>query len=265
MVDLAGKRILISGASEGLGRALAVALGAKGARLALLARSGDGLAETAALALQAGAPQVLLFKGDVSKPAARALADRAARRLGGLDVLVNNAGVHAFAAVADMPEALLLETLQVNLLGPLRLIQGALPHLRDSQGTVVNVGSSLAWRAIPHGGAYSASKAALSRLGEALRDEEAFRGLRVLQFDPGVVATGLRSHALRHGVDLDENPAALPYPRGAGRTARELVRALERGRSRYFSAAWQVRLWAKVLAPFFGGSLDGRMRMRGGE
>jgi 3-oxoacyl-[acyl-carrier protein] reductase len=262
---LNGKRILLSGASEGLGRAMAVALGAEGAQLALLARSGKGLARTAALALAAGAPQALVFKGDVSKPSARALADRAARRLGGLDVLINNAGVHAFAPVAALPEPLLLATLQVNLLGPLRLIQGALPHLRRSRGTVVNVGSSLAWRAIPQGGAYSASKAALSRLGEALRDEESGHGLRVLQFDPGVVLTGLRGHALRHGVALDEDPAGLPYPRSAEHTALELVRALERGRSRYFSAAWPVRWWAKVLAPFFGDALDARMRAGGGN
>ena len=85
----------------------------------------------------------------------------------------------------------------------------------------------------------------------------------MLQFDPGVVATGLRSHALRHGVDLEENPTALPYPRSAERTAMDLVMALERGRSRYFSAAWQVEFWAKMLAPFFGDKLDGRMRMRG--
>jgi NAD(P)-dependent dehydrogenase (short-subunit alcohol dehydrogenase family) len=264
-MDLRDKRILVSGASEGLGRAVAVALGAQGARLALLARSRPGLAKTAALALKAGAPVALVVQGDVSTPAARGLAARAARRLGGLDVLINNAGVHAFAPVAALPEALLLETLQVNLLGPLRLIQGALPHLREAQGTVVNVGSSLAWRAIPNGGAYSASKAALSRLGEALRDEEALRGLRVLQFDPGVVLTGLRLHALRHGVQLEEDPATLPYPRSAERTAQELVRALERGRSRYFSAAWPVRFWAKILAPFFSGTLDARMRADSGE
>ena len=258
-MQLKDKRILISGASEGLGRALALALGAQGARLALMARSNEGLEETAELAARAGAPQALVFKGDVSKPAARALADRAARRLGGLDVLINNAGVHAFAPVAEMPESLLEESLQVNLLGPLRLIQGALPHLRQSRGTVVNVGSSLAWRAIPNGGAYSASKAALSRLGEALRDEERANGLRVLQFDPGVLLTDLRRNALRHGVDLDEDPSTLPYPRSAGATAAELVRALEQGRSRVFSAAWPVRWWGKVLAPFFSEFLDARM------
>jgi NAD(P)-dependent dehydrogenase (short-subunit alcohol dehydrogenase family) len=262
-MDLRDKRILISGASEGLGRALAVALGAKGARLGLLARSSRGLVQSAALALKAGAPEALVFKGDVSKPAVRVLVARAVRRLGGLDVLINNAGVHAFAPVAAMPEALLLEILQVNLLGPLRLTQAALPALRKGRGTVVNVGSSLAWRAIPNGGAYSASKAALSRLGEALRDEEAQGGLRVLQFDPGVVLTGLRRNALRHGVELQEDPSGLPYPRSAEATAGELVRALEAGRSRVISAAWPVRLWAKVLAPFFGETLDARMRLAG--
>jgi NAD(P)-dependent dehydrogenase (short-subunit alcohol dehydrogenase family) len=260
-MKLRGKRILISGASDGLGRALALALGAKGARLGLLARSGRGLAQTAVLATAAGASETLVFKGDVSKASVRAVAARAVLRLGGLDALINNAGVHAFAPLSGVPDALLLETLQVNLLGPLRLIQAVLPALRQSRGTVVNVGSSLAWRAIPNGGAYSASKAALSRLGEALRDEESGGGVKVLQFDPGVVLTRLRSHALRHGVVVDEDSGSLPYPRSAEATAAELVVALEAGRSRVLSAAWQVRWWAKVLAPFFSDTLDARMRV----
>jgi NAD(P)-dependent dehydrogenase (short-subunit alcohol dehydrogenase family) len=259
-MNLKDKRVLISGASGGLGRALAVELGRRGARLILLARSRQGLGETEALARQAGAPDVMLLRGDVSKAAVKNLVARALRDEGGLDVLVNNAGVHAFAPVADLPEALLREALEVNLLGPLRLTQAALPSLRRSKGLVVNIGSTLGYRAIPNASAYCASKGALARFSESLRDEEAKRGVRVLHASPGVVLTGLRDNALRHNADVTPQ-GSLPYPRGAEETAVEICDAMQKGRRELISAAWPVKLWAKVLAPFFGGMLDRRMRL----
>lgn len=259
------RRILLTGASSGLGRAVAVALGRRGARLVLVARSRQGLAETAALALAAGAGEVHVLRGDLAKSSCRALPGRAAALLGGLDVLINNAGVHALAALATVPESLVREALQVNLFGPLRMLQGALPHLRASRGLVVNVGSTLAWRSIPLGGIYSASKAAAARLHESLRDEEARHGVRVLQFDPGVILTPLRSNALKHGAPVEQDSGKLPFPRGAEATAEELLRAMELGRSRDISAAWPVRVWCRVLAPWFGGFLDGRMALKDGS
>jgi short-subunit dehydrogenase len=253
-------RVLISGASGGLGRALAVELGRRGGRLILLARSRSGLAETEALARQAGAAQTLLLRADVAKPAVRAQAVRAIRLLGGLDLLVNNAGVHAFAPVAELPEALLREALEVNLFGALRLTQAALPYLRRSHGCVANIGSTLGYRAIPNAAAYCATKGALARFSESLRDEEARHGVRVLHASPGVVLTGLRDNALRHGVDVAPQ-GQLPYPRSAQQTAAEICDALEQGRRELISAAWPVRFWAKVLAPWFGGLLDRRMRL----
>ena len=254
-------RILISGASAGLGRALAVELGSRGARLALCARDREGLARTEAMAEAAGASEVRVYRCDVSKPSARALPGRVARDLGGLDAVVNNAGVHAFASVAELPEILLQEALQVNLFGVLRLTQGSLPFLRESKGLVVNIGSTLGYRSIPMGGAYSATKGALARLSESLRDEEARFGVSVLHLSPGVVLTGLRKHALTHNVDV-AGPGRLPYPREAVATAKDIADAMARGEREAISAAWQVKLWAKVLAPFFGRSVDERMRIR---
>jgi len=163
--------------------------------------------------------------------------------------------------VADLPEALLTEALQVNLFGALRLTQGALPHLRQSRGLVVNVGSTLGYRSIPNAAAYCATKGALARLSESLRDEEARHGVRVLHFSPGVVLTGLRRNALTHGVDVP-GPSTLPFPREAEDTARELADAMEAGARERISAAFPVKLWARVLAPWFGGALDRRMRLK---
>lgn len=259
-MDLRGKRILVSGASSGLGRALAVELGRRGARLALLARGRSALERTAGLVREAGSPKALVVRADVAKPAVRSLAARAVRALGGLDVLVNNAGIHAFAPVADLPEALLRRALEVNLFGVLRLTQACLPALRESRGLVANIGSTLGYRAIPNASAYCASKGALARFSESLRDEEARHGVRVLHFSPGVVLTGLRDHALRHGVEVQPQ-AGLPYPRSAEATARELADALARGERERISAAWPVKLWARVLAPWAGGVVDRRMRL----
>lgn len=259
-MQIEGAVTLISGASGGLGRALAVELAKRGAKLALCARDREGLAKTEALAEAAGCDEIRLYRCDISKPAARALPARVARDFGGLDALVNNAGVHAFSTVAELPESLLQEALQVNLFGALRLTQGALPALRASHGLVVNIGSTLGYRAIPTGGAYSATKAALARLSEALRDEETKNGVSVLHLNPGVVLTGLRKNALTHNVDV-AGPGKLPYPREAGDTAYDIAEAMEDGEREAISAAWQVKLWAKVLVPWLGKSVDRKMRM----
>jgi short-subunit dehydrogenase len=254
------QRALISGASGGLGRALAVELASRGARLILLARGRAGLAETERLARQAGSPQTLIVRADVAKPAVREQAARALRSFGGLDVLVNNAGVHAFAPVADLPESLLREAMDVNVYGVLRLTQAALPALRNSRGLVVNIGSTLGYRAIPNAAAYCMSKGALARFSESLRDEEARHGVRVLHASPGVVFTGLRDNALRHNADVGPQDK-LPFPREAAVTAREIVDAMAKGQRELISAAFPVRFWAKVLAPWFGGMLDKKMRL----
>jgi short-subunit dehydrogenase len=260
MSALRGQRILISGASGGLGRALAIELGRRGASLALLARGKAGLNETARLAKVAGAADAFVFPADVGKPGVRAVAQRAVKRLGGLDHLVNNAGIHAFSPVAELPERLLEEALQVNLFGVLRLTQACLPALRRSQGLVVNIGSSLGYRAIPNAAAYCATKGALARFSESLRDEEAQHGVRVLHASPGVVRTGLRDNALRHHADVTPQ-SKLPFPREADVTAREIVDAMEAGEREMISAAFPVKFWARVLAPWFGRMLDRRMKL----
>lgn len=259
-MQLRDARVLISGASSGLGRALAVELGRRGARLLLLARGRAGLAETERLAKQAGSPQTLIVRADVAKPAVREQAARALRSFGGLDILVNNAGVHAFAPVADLPESLLHEALEVNVYGVLRLTQAALPTLRKSGGLVVNIGSTLGYRAIPNAAAYCLSKGALARFSESLRDEEARHGVRVLHASPGVVFTGLRDNALHHNAEVGSQDK-LPFPREASVTAREIVDAMAAGKRELISAALPVRFWAKVLAPWFGGFLDRKMRL----
>jgi NAD(P)-dependent dehydrogenase (short-subunit alcohol dehydrogenase family) len=260
-MDLRGKLVLLTGASSGIGEALAHELAGRGARLALASRDLPKLKKVAAHCAGRGV-EARAYPLDVAKPAqAAALAKRVLRELGGIDALVNNAGVHAFSEVAELPEALARRAMEVNFFGPLRLIQAVLPGMRrQGGGLIVNIGSNLAYRSIPTGAAYSASKAALLRLTESLRDEEARHGIRVLNVAPGVVLTSLRDHALRHRVDPPAQ-ATLPFPRSARATAREIADAMQRGPRDLISAAWPVRLWVRVLVPFFPKFLDRRMKL----
>jgi short-subunit dehydrogenase len=260
--DLKDKAVFLTGASSGLGEALALELARAGAKLALASRDQLNLERVAAACRAAGAPKAQVYALDVTKAADAERAVHAAQRdLGGLDVLINNAGVHAFSSVAEMPEGLFREALEVNLFGPLRLIQAALPSLRQAQGMVVNIGSNLSFRGIPTGGAYSASKGALARLTEALRDEEARNGVHVLHACPGVVLTKLRDNALTHKVE-PQKQEDLPFPRTAEATAKDIVKAIRAKKREVISAAFPVKIWAKVLAPWFGGMLDKKMRMK---
>jgi short-subunit dehydrogenase len=260
--DLKGKLVLITGASSGLGEALALELAKKGAALALASRSLSRLEAVAAHCKAQGAPEVRVYALDVTRASDGArVVEQVQKDFGRLDVLINNAGVHAFATVADMPEGLIREALEVNLFGPLRLIQAALPALRQARGMVVNIGSNLAFRGIPTGGAYSATKGALARLTEALRDEEAKNGVHVLHACPGVVLTDLRENALTHGI-APQAQDTLPFPRSPEVTAREIVAAMQAKKREVITAAWMVKLWAKVLVPWFGWLLDRRMKLR---
>jgi len=249
--------IVITGASGGLGAAIALACAQRGARLALLSRDVKATLEVARACVKAGSPKAFVHKLDVSKPAqVKSVCAKVEKDLEGPGVLINNAGTHFFSKVEDMQERQLMQVLNTNVLGPLRMIQALLPGMkRRGRGLIVNIGSNLAWRSIPTGGGYSASKAALARLGESLRDELAGTGVRVLDASPGVVLTRLRERAITHKVEARPQNK-LPYPRQARETAEEIVKAMENGQSRLLSAAWPVKIWAKILLPWFPETVD---------
>ncbi|MEX2549751.1 MAG: SDR family oxidoreductase [Nitriliruptoraceae bacterium] len=204
---LTGRRILVTGASRGIGEATARALVRAGARVALLARSAGPLD---ALAEELGGIAVV---ADVVEPTAtRTAVEDAARALGGLDGVVNAAGVVRPGPIATTSPADWQVTFDVNVRGLLHVTQAALPHLRDSaHADVVNL-SSMSGRRVgsPEMGVYAASKAAVHTLSEALRREVAVDGVRVAVIAPGFVRTdifaGLESSAAR---DLGERAEEL--------------------------------------------------------
>ncbi|MEV5984361.1 SDR family NAD(P)-dependent oxidoreductase [Streptomyces sp. NPDC052051] len=197
---------IITGASKGLGRALGAALAERGWDLVLDARTAPVLAESAR-ALSAYGTRVEAVPGDVTDAAHRAALVAAARRLGGLDLLVNNAsalGAEPLVRLADQPLEGLRRALEVNVVAALGLTQEALPLLRSSTaGTVIMLSSDAAAEAYETWGGYGASKAALDHLAAVLGAEEP--GLRVWAVDPGDMDTDLYTAAVP--VDDDARPA----------------------------------------------------------
>lgn len=191
--------IIVTGASRGLGRAVARALAERGAALVLNARSVGQLAESAAALEQDGAP-VAVVAGSVADPAVcAALVATAVARFGRLDAIVNNAAVlEPIAPVAALDLADVQAHLAVNLLGPIALTQAALPHLRAGHGRVINVSSGAAVNPIAGWSAYCAAKAALNLWTRVLAAEEPT--LTALAVRPGMVDTPMQQVVREQGA-----------------------------------------------------------------
>ncbi|MFI1727077.1 SDR family NAD(P)-dependent oxidoreductase [Streptomyces sp. NPDC020489] len=198
---------IITGASKGLGRALAEALAARGWDLVLDARGARGLRE-AAEALQKYGTRVAALPGDVTDPEHRVGLVAAARGFGGLDLVVGNAsalGAEPLVRLEELPLEGLRRALEVNVVATLGLVQEALPLLRAAEaGAVITVSSDAAAEAYETWGGYGASKAALDQLAAVLGEEEP--GLRVWAVDPGDMATELYAAA----VPGDDGPRPDP-------------------------------------------------------
>lgn len=186
MDQLRSTRVLVTGASSGIGQAIARALAAEGASVAVLARREPLVAS---LADELGGVAVV---GDVTDlRGARVLVDHAAAGLGGLDALVNSAGIMRPGLVAEADPQDWRDMFDTNVLGLLAVTQGAVPHLRASGcGTIVNI-SSMSGRRLtgPLAGVYAATKFAVHAIGEALRLELQPDGIRVTTIAPGFVDT----------------------------------------------------------------------------
>ncbi len=194
---------LITGASRGLGRALARALAERGWTLLLDARGASDL-DAAAREL-AALSTVTAIPGDVGHEAHRRALIAAAERLGGLDALVHNASVLGPSpqpALADYPLAALEAVYRVNVFAPLRLTQLALPHLRPG-GRILSVTSDAAHQPYPGWSGYGSSKAALEQWTAVLGEERP--DLRIYRVDPGDMRTRMHQQAFP-GEDITDRP-----------------------------------------------------------
>jgi NADP-dependent 3-hydroxy acid dehydrogenase YdfG len=181
MTSLEGKVALVTGASRGIGAAVARAFAAKGVRLALASRSGDDLGVDGAVARPC----------DVRQPDdLEALAAEAVERFGGIDILVANAGVGAYGPFLELPADQLEEMIDVNVKGTLYAVRAALPHLLESDAAdIVTLASEAGRRGLPLEAVYCASKFAQVGFTSALDHELREQGVRCSNVCPGGVAT----------------------------------------------------------------------------
>jgi NAD(P)-dependent dehydrogenase (short-subunit alcohol dehydrogenase family) len=201
--SLAGSVAFITGASSGLGEAMAIEFARCGAKVVLGARRSDNLA---------GVAKRILSDGGAALPVACDVADRASvaaaveaafKRFGKVDHLVNNAGtIEPIAPTLDGDPAQWERTLRVNLLGALHCCQALMPAmLARGSGTILNIGSGAAHRAMEGWGAYCSSKAALLMFTRALIADHGGRGVRIRSLVPGAVATAMQVRIRESGVN----------------------------------------------------------------
>lgn len=241
--DLRGQRVLITGASGGIGRSLAEKAARRGMRVAVAARSADKLEELVKSLKESGAEAVAV-PGDVTSESDRQrMLQMAVEHFGGLDVLLNNAGVASFGHFADSSEEILRQIMEVNFFAPIELIRLAIPILTQGrQPAIVNVASMCGRRGLPAWPEYSASKFALCGMTEALRGEMARFDIDVLLILPGLTRSDLGSHLLRN-----EGKMKIDFAHGMPpeTVAEGILQALENNRTETVlgrEAVWMLRL-----------------------
>jgi short-subunit dehydrogenase len=232
---LDGAVALVTGASSGIGRATAVLLAERGARLALAGRDQDALA---AVAARTGGQAVA---ADLAEPGgADRVAERALERWGQVDLLVSNAGAGWAGDLEQMPPGLAEHLIAVNLLAPVRLTRLLLPGMLErGAGHLAYVGSIAGATGVAREAVYAATKAGLAAFADSVREEVAGRGVIVSVTVPGVVDTPFFQ---RRGSAYDR---AWPAPIPPERVARAIVRAVESDRGEVFAPAW-MRLPARL-------------------
>ena len=189
-MDLRGAVAIVTGASRGIGRAIAEALAAEGARLVAGART-PGRLEEAARALRSQGAEVETLVGDVAEESVAAgLVEAATRRFGRLDVVVNNAGIGHHGPLEAMDPAEFDRVYRTNVRGPFLLMRAAIPVLRrQKRGTLVTLASLAGRNPVPQRAAYAASKWAMIGLSRSVLQEVRKDGIRVVILEPGSTLT----------------------------------------------------------------------------
>lgn len=249
------KVVIITGASSGIGRALAEEYAREKARIVIAARSGDKLAELRA-ALEKTGCEVLSVTMDVSREEdCKRLIEETVARFGRIDILVNNAGISMRALFRDVSLDVIRKLMDINFWGTIYCTHYALPYLLESSGSVVGVSSIAGNKGLPGRTGYSASKFAVQGFLETLRIENRNTGLHVLIACPGFTASNIRQTALAaDGSAQGESPRDEGNMMSAEQVASEIVRAI-RKRKKFLVLTLQGKLviW---LNKFFPGLID---------
>ena len=223
---MTSRKILVTGSSRGIGRAVAEAFAAAGDTVAVHHRASAELAAEVAAGLPGDGHVVV--QADIADPAAvRAMVDEAAAGLGGLDVLVNNAGIYVRHPITEVSyeqwQDVWHQTMAVNLTGAANATWCAVQYMKDAGGRIVNVTSRGAFRGEPRHPAYGASKAGLNAFGQSMARALAPYGISVAMVAPGYVATEMAADDL-NSVRGEEIRAQSPFNRVA--TPEEIAAAV---------------------------------------
>jgi NAD(P)-dependent dehydrogenase (short-subunit alcohol dehydrogenase family) len=227
------KVVLVTGASQGLGRDIALSFAREGAKLVLAARSADRLDEVAEEVRELGS-EAIAVRADVSDEASvENLVEKVMAAFGRVDVLVNNAGIGRVGAVESAAfETDVRETLQASLFGMVRVTQSVLPMMRKQRcGTIVNMSSVMGRKAFARFGSYAIVMHAVSAFSDALRQEVQGTGIRVSMIHPALTATRLLEQAspaempppFRHMTPLSSEAVGLAVVKAVRRGTRRLV------------------------------------------
>lgn len=255
-MSLAGQRVVVTGASRGIGAALARCFASRGASLVLVGRNKIDL-ERISTELGEGCEFIV---ADLSNEQQRVEMIVAAKEGGPIDVLVNNAGIGLYGAVEDLSCDQLRSAHELNVVAPAHLARLVLPEMRSRDcGTIVMVSSVLGRRSIPLSGGYCATKFALEALSQSLRAELSDTGVGVLVVRPGRTESAFREAAVTVGWRPEDDVRAM----SAETVASATVRALEKRRSSIdFTFAGRAMIVAERVSPGLSDRLMSRLHRR---
>ncbi|GAA4448229.1 SDR family oxidoreductase [Rurimicrobium arvi] len=245
------KVILISGASSGIGKALALAFIAEGANVALCARDLQKLTQAFA---SVDHNKILLHQADVSVyEECERFVQSAQTRWGRIDGVINNAGVSMRALFEDLDLSVLHNLMNINFWGTVHLTKAALPHIMKSKGIITGVSSIAGYRGLPARTGYSASKFAMQGFLEALRTELLHTGVHVMWVSPGFTASNIRNTALSaDGTAQKETPLKEEKLMSAEACAALIVAAMAgRKRTLVMTRQGKLAVWLNKLIPSF--------------
>lgn len=246
-MDFKGKTVIVTGASSGIGLATAREFSRVGANVVLAARNIERLRE-----IESELPRALAIECDVtSQDQCRRMVERAVERFGGVDILINNAGLSMRALLDDAQIDVLRRLMEVNFWGTVYCTKYALPYIQASRGSVVGVSSVAGFHGLPARTGYSASKYAMQGFLETVRIENLKKGVHVMIVAPGFTESNVRFSALTaDGTTQGASPRKEDKMMSAQSVGRSIVRGCaRRKRQMMLDVDGKATVWLKFFAP----------------